>query len=70
MAHFTAYNKTNDATRIPELYFTEVMRLHGIPSSIAFDCDTRFLFHFWIILWEKMGTKLKYSTKCHPQTDG
>jgi len=21
-------------------------------------------------LWKKLGTKLKYSTTCHPQTDG
>ena len=26
--------------------------------------------HFWIILWKKVGTKLSYSTTCHPQTDG
>ena len=31
MAHFIACNKTNDATYIVELYFKEMMRLHGIP---------------------------------------
>jgi len=26
--------------------------------------------HFWVTFWKKIGTKLKYSTTCHPQTDG
>jgi len=68
MVGFITCNKTNDATHITELYFKDVMKLHGIHRSIVSYWDTKFLSHFWVTLWKKVGTKLKYST-CHPQTN-
>jgi len=35
MAHFMAYNHTNDTTHIAELYFKKVMMLHGVPMFIV-----------------------------------
>jgi len=57
MAHFLPCNKTNDVIHIAELYFRDVMRLHGIPLFIILDRDTMFLSHFSMTLWKKMGTK-------------
>ena len=34
------------------------------------DHDVKLLSYFWKVLWGKLGTKLLFSTTCHPQTDG
>ncbi|RZB91387.1 Transposon Ty3-G Gag-Pol polyprotein [Glycine soja] len=56
--------------KLVELYIKEVVRLHGIPSSIVSDRDPRFTSRFWTSLHEALGTKLKLSSAYHPQTDG
>lgn len=46
------------------------MKLHGIPSSIVLDIDSRFTSGFLESLREALGTKLNLSSAYHPQTDG
>jgi len=52
------------------LCFSGVVRLRGLPKTIVFDRDVKFVSYFWKTLWANMGTKLKFSSAFHPQTDG
>ena len=69
MAHFIPCKKTSDVEHVVELFFKEIVRLHGLPRSIISDRDSNFFGYFWKTLWKKMGIKLKFSSTFHLQTD-
>lgn len=68
--HAIPTNTNVSAVELVSIFFREVVRHHGIPSTIVSDRDPRFTAHFWRTIFEMLRTKLAMSTSFHPQTDG
>ena len=47
MAHFIPCKKTLDAENVVELFFKEIVRLHGLPRRSISDRDNKFFGYFW-----------------------
>jgi hypothetical protein len=69
-SHFTALKSDFDGPKVDAAFFTNVVKLHGIPKSIVSDRDKVFTSQFWQQLFCLSGTTLAMSTAYHPQTDG
>jgi hypothetical protein len=70
MAHFIPCHKTDDASHIANLFFRDIIRLHGFPTSIVSDRDIKFMSYLWKTLMAKLGIKLLFSSSSHLKTDG
>jgi hypothetical protein len=70
MGIFVPTTMTVDAPGMADLFFREVFRHYGMPTSIITDRDPRFISNFWQGLMSQCQTKLHFSTAFHPQSDG
>ena len=69
-AHFIPVRKTIKADHMARIFLAQIFKHHGMPRSIVSDRDPRMTSLFWKALFENLGTKLKFSSAYHPQTDG
>ena len=58
------------AEEAARIFFSNVVKHFGMPEDIVSDRDSRFTGRFWVELFKMWGTKCKFSTVNHPQTDG
>ena len=69
-AHYLPIRKGDGVNQIFRIYLDEIVRLHGVPSSIVSDRDPRFTSYLWQAFQKAMGTRVNVSTTYHPQTGG
>ncbi|XLU29618.1 hypothetical protein S245_065684, partial [Arachis hypogaea] len=69
-AHFLPIRISCTMEELARLYIKEIVRLHGVPSTIVSDRDPRFTSRFWGAFQRAFGTQLSLSIAYHPQTDG
>jgi hypothetical protein len=70
MVHLIPIRTDTTAKELSWIYIRELVRLHGLPSSIVSDRDSKFTSAWWRELHRVLGAKLLMSTSFHPQTDG
>jgi len=70
MGHFVACQGTMDSKKLADHFLRQVIRPHGLPSSIVSDRGSLFTSDFWKQVTEALGNSRNLSTAFHTQTDG
>ncbi|GKA80308.1 putative reverse transcriptase domain-containing protein [Tanacetum coccineum] len=68
-ALFLPIRETDPMEKLARMYLKEVVTRHGIPVSIIYDRDGRFVSNFWRSVQKDLGTRLAMSTAYHLETN-
>ena len=69
-AHFIGLEQNATAKDVADVILREVWKLHGLPTEIVSDMDSKFSGEFWESLCKSLNKKPRMSTAFNPQTDG
>ena len=50
------------ASDCANLFFSNIIRLFGIPKIVLHDHNSRFTSNFWKALWELLGTRVLFTS--------
>ncbi len=70
MVHLIPVHTKMKASELSWIYQREIVQLHGLPSSIVSNQDSKFTSKWWRELHRILGARLLMSMSFHPQTDG
>ena len=65
-AHFLPVRMTWSAAQLADLFIQQIIKLHGVSTSIVSDRDGRFTSHLWGQVHSALGTQLNFTTAYHP----
>ena len=65
-AHFIPLSHPYTAASVAKAFFQDIVRLHGMPSSIVSDRDPVFTSTFWKELFALAGVRLNFTSAFHP----
>ena len=69
ISHFIPVCTTYQAPDKARVFFSEIVRLHGMPKRIISDRGSMLTGRFWMSFQEASGTQLNFSTSYHPEMD-
>ena len=68
--YFIGLSHPYSTAKMVALFAQNVLKLHGMPTSVMSDRDPIFTAKFWAELFKLQGVQLAMSSAYHPQTNG
>ena len=68
--HFMSLSHPYSTVKVTAFFAQNVLKLHGMPTSIVSDRDPMFTTKFWAEFFKLQGVQLAMSYAYHPQTNG